>query len=96
MNSGKMLKISNERTIYILENENGEYIDENMLIRYRNIGANFEIKLINESSCSIEPNGMLNVLDNAGKSKFHFPAVWLDTNRMKLQTLVEQGIIKLN
>lgn len=95
MKSGKLLKISNERSIYIIENEDGSYINEEMLIRYRNIGANFEKALINESYCSIE-GGMVNVLDATLKPKFHFPLIWLDTDRMKLQSLIEKEYIKMN
>lgn len=95
MKSGKLLKISNERSIYIIQNEDESYITQDMLIRYRNIGENFKKALINESYCSLE-NGMINVLDATSKPKFHFPLIWLDTDAMKLQSLIEKEYIKMN
>lgn len=95
MKSGKLLKISNERSIYIIQNEDESYITQDMLIRYRNIGENFDKVFINESYCSIE-QGMVNVLDNVGNPKFHFPLIWLDTNAMMLQSLIKKEYIKMN
>ena len=84
MNSGKLLRISNERSIYILQNDDESYISKDNVIRYRNIGEGFEIKMINESHTNVDPKGLIHVLDQAGNSKFHFPAIWLDTNTMKI------------
>jgi hypothetical protein len=96
MNSGKLLKISDERSIYILENEDGSYINKQELIRYRNIGASFEIAQIEEAFTMIDPNQTIHILDNSGKSKFHFPLVWLDTITMKVIELQELGILQIN
>jgi len=95
MKSGKLLKISNERSIYIIQNEDESYINNEMLIRYRNIGDNFEKVIVNESYCSIE-QGIVSVLDVTSKPKFHFPLIWLDTNAMMLQSLIEKEYIKMN
>ena len=96
MKSGKLLKISNERSIYIIQNEDESYINEEMLIRYRNIGENFDKALILESFCFIDDKGMLNITNNVGDSIVHFPIIWLDTNRMMLQSLIEKEYIKMN
>ena len=43
MKSGKLLRITDDRSIYIHQNEDGSYIDDKAIIHYRNIGASFEI-----------------------------------------------------
>ena len=94
--SGKLLKITDDRSIYIIQNEDGSYIDSEYQIRYRNLGESFEMKLIQESYVSIDQEkGMVNVLDGVGKSKFHFPLIWLDTDYMKYVRLVESGKLKI-
>lgn len=93
MKHGKMLKISDERTIFIIENEDGSYISPEMEIKYRNIGESFDTRFIQESFCAIEGN-MVNVLDAVGNTKFHFPAIWLDTTAMQIETLIQKGILK--
>ncbi|MDD5649121.1 MAG: hypothetical protein PHF86_01700 [Candidatus Nanoarchaeia archaeon] len=92
MKSGKLLRISEERSIYILQNEDGTYIDSNNVIKYRNL---FDIGIINESFVNLDANGSVHVLDEAGNSKFYFPSIWLDTLSMKILELQELGIIKL-
>lgn len=95
MKSGKLLKISNERSIYIIQNEDESYITQDMLIRYRNIGEKYEKALIVESICYIE-DGMLHITNNVGNSIIQFPIVWLDTDRMMLQSLIDKEYIKMN
>lgn len=95
MNSGKLLKITDERYIFIIENEEGEYVSKDMQIRYRNIGSNYEIAIINESPVRLNSKGNVEVLDAVGNPKFNFPAVWLDTDKMKILGLAEKGILKL-
>jgi len=90
--SGKLLRISDQRSIYIIMNDDGSYVKDN-IIRYLNIGANFEKKIINESNFYID-NGMLHVVDAVGNSKFHFPAIWIDTISMKIFELQELGILQ--
>ena len=95
MNSGKLLKISDERSIFIIQNEDSSYITKEGVISYRNIGESFEVKMLNESYTNIDSKGNLHVLDASGNSKFYFPIIWLDTNTMKLIELQNDGIIKL-
>ena len=95
MNSGKLLRISDERSVYILQNEDGSYVSEQGLIRYRNIGASFDKSFINESFVDVDTKKqVLHVLDEAGKSKWFIPLVWLDTITMKILELQEMGILK--
>jgi hypothetical protein len=96
MNNGKLLRISDERSIFIHENEDGSYINSESLIKYRNIGTAFEIAQVNEAFIMVDNNQSIHILDDAGKSKFHFPAVWLDTITMKIIELQELGILKQN
>jgi hypothetical protein len=96
MNSGKLLRITDDRSIYIHENEDGSYIDEQAIIKYRNIGASFELAQVMEAYTMVDPNQSVHILDDAGKSKFHFPAIWLDTQMMKILELQESGLIKFN
>jgi hypothetical protein len=95
MNSGKLLKISDERSIFIIQNEDESYITKENVISYRNIGESFETKMINECYTNIDAKGNIHVLDAIGNSKFYFPAIWLDTNTMKLIELQNDGIIQL-
>lgn len=93
--SGKLLKITEDRSIYILQNEDGSYIDSDYQIRYRNLGESFEMKLVQESYVNVDQEkGTVNVLDAAGKSKFHLPMIWLDTDYMKYVRLIESGKLK--
>lgn len=94
MKSGKLLKISDERSIFIIQNEDGSYISTEMQINYRNIGTNFDHRLTQDAFVNITDKGIVEVLDAAGKAKFHFPAVWLDTNYMKFIELQESGLLK--
>jgi hypothetical protein len=90
MNNGKLLRITDERSVYILENEDGSYVSETGLIRYRNIGPSFDTRMIQESYTDFDiKTQSLHVLDEAGKSKWHIPAVWLDTLSMKILELQE-------
>src|SRR5574344_2705953 len=93
--SGKLFKITEDRSIYIIQNEDGTYINSEYQIRYRNLGESFEKAIVQESFVSIDKEkGMVNVLDEVGKPKFHFPMVWLDTDYMKYLSLVESGKLK--
>lgn len=94
MKSGKLLRISEERSIYIIQNADESYIDENTIIKYRNVGNSFDIHQINESYVSFDDKGNIHVLDNVGNSKFYFPNVWLYTDEMKIMELIEKGLIK--
>ena len=93
---GKMLRISDQRSIFIIANEDGTLISDTMEINYRNIGENFDIKFPVNSFVEVDPQGMLHVLDAVGKPKFHFPEIWLDTQYMILLDLHEKGIIQMN
>ena len=93
MKAGKLLTLNNERSIFLYENEKEEYIDENMTIHFRSIGANYESKLVEEAYVTLTDN-KVNVLDGVGNIKFYFPLIWLDTDRMKMIGLAEKGLVK--
>lgn len=92
--AGKLLKISDQRSIYIIQNEDESYIDKDFFIKYRNIGPSFEIKMIEEAKIERE-KGMILVLDTQGKPKFHFPEVWLDVDYMRIHELAENGKLQI-
>ena len=91
MKAGKLLRISEERSIYIIENEDGSLINEAGVMKYRNIGVGFAIEQISEDQVTVDEQGIAGV-----GGIFHFPVVWLDTDPMCLMNLVNKGIIKLN
>lgn len=95
MNHGKLLRITDDWSVYVLENEDGGYLSTEGVIRYKNIGASFDYRVTHESYTSVTAQGVLEVLDAVGKSKFHFPAVWLNTEQMRVNGLVRDGIIKM-
>lgn len=45
LSSGKYLKITDDWSIYILENENGSYISDENTVRYKNVGNSFDIRI---------------------------------------------------
>lgn len=94
--SGKLIRISDNLSMYILENEDGSYISPEGTIRYKNIGNNFDIHFIQEHNCTIDEKGMVQILDEVGKSMMYFPAMWLDTDQMKVMGLVEKGLLKFS
>jgi len=94
--SGKLLRISDNLSMYILENEDESYISPEGIIRYKNIGTNFNTHFIQEHNCVIDEKGIVNILDEVGKSMMYFPAIWLDTDQMKIMGLVEKGLLKFS
>ena len=90
MKAGKLLRITDDRSIYIIENEDGSLINESGKMRYRNIGAGFAIEQIAEDIVTVNDKEMADV-----GNLFHFPIMWLDTDRMVIQRLVEKGLLKL-
>jgi len=93
--NGKMLMLNPERYIYILENEQEEYITENentLSMRYRNYGIMYNHNVIEEAFVMIK-NNMIEVLDDVGNTKFYFPLDWLNTDQMKMQNLIDKGLI---
>lgn len=95
-NAGKLIRISETLSMYILENEDGSYITPEGVIRYRNIGSDFEYKFEQVHNCSIDSRGLLSILDEVGKAMMHFPAVWLDTDQMKIHNLVQKGLLQFD
>lgn len=79
ISSSKYLKIEDDWSIYVLENENGTYISNNNTIRYKNVGKSFDIRITFEDFISIE-QGVIKVLNAVGNPKFHFPLIWLNKN----------------
>ncbi|MFA5934996.1 MAG: hypothetical protein WC827_03875 [Candidatus Paceibacterota bacterium] len=74
--SGKYLKITDDWSIYVLENENGTYISNEGIIKYKNIGKDFDIRITFEDFITIE-QGVVKVLNAVGNPKFHFPLAWI-------------------
>ena len=91
MKAGKLLRISDDRSIYIIENEDGSLISPEGIMRYRNIGAGFAIEVINQDQVMVDEKGMADV-----GGIFHFPVQWLNTDGMSIQRLVEKGLLKLS
>ena len=89
MKAGKLLRITDERSIYIIENEDGSLMSPEGIMRYRNIGA-FAIEVINEDQVTVDEKGSADV-----GGMFHFPVMWLDSDRMAINRLVEIGFLKL-
>jgi len=80
------IPISKERTLAILE------IGEEM-IKYRNLGQNYDTKLIHEDYYVIQ-DSMIHILNVSGDSKVHFPSEWLDPINGMIKILKENQIIK--
>lgn len=95
MNHGKLLRITDDWSVYVLENEDGSYLTEEGVIRYKNVGESFDYRITHESYVLVDEKGVLFVLDAVGKSKFHFPAIWLNTDQMRVDGLVRDGVIKM-
>lgn len=93
MKSGKLLHISDSRSIYLHEFGEGEYISPDMEIAYRNVGKDYNLSFVQEDPVALS-SGQISVLDATGKTKFHFPEAWLDTDYMKLQGLIEKGLVR--
>lgn len=96
MNNSKLLRITDDWSVYILENSDGSYLAPDGQIRYKNVGKSFDTRLTHEAFTNTTAGGILEVLDAVGKSKFHFPLMWLDTDQMRIQGLVRDEIIKIN
>ena len=95
MKSGKLLKLSDDRSVYIIQNEDDSYIDADDVIRYRNIGSAYNQSLIEERHIRITDKGMIEVVGETGKSIWFFPLAWLDTDRMRVEGIVRDGLIKM-
>jgi hypothetical protein len=96
MREGKMLRITNELTVFIVANKDGSLIDGKNRIRYRTLGKGLNQSTINQSSVRVVNESIIEVLDNKQKPMFGFPLLWLDTDAMKIQGLVEKGLLKIN
>lgn len=94
MKSGKLLKLSDERSVYIIQNEDESYIDKDDVIRYRNIGEAYNQSLIEEGHIRVTDQGIVEVVGETGKSIWFFPLIWLDTDRMRVEGIVRDGLIQ--
>ena len=95
MKSGKLLKLADDRSVYIIQNEDDSYIDKDDVIRYRNIGGAYNQSLIEERHIRITDKGTIEVVGETGKSIWFFPLAWLDTDRMRVEGIVRDGLIKM-
>ena len=59
MKSGKLLTLSDDRSVYIIQNEDDSYIDKDDVIRYRNIGSAYNQSLVEERHIRITDKGMI-------------------------------------
>lgn len=94
MASGKMLRISENRSIYILEDEFGNYISNEMEISYKNVGKDYDVHFIQTHPIRINEKNMIEILDNVGNPMFFFPSIWLNTDQMKIMSLIEKGLLQ--
>ena len=92
--AGKLIRISDTLSIFILENEEGEYITEQGVIRFKNLRENLQVSAEQVGNCVIDEQGVISIMDESNTPWVHFPAVWLNTDQMKLISLVEKGLIK--
>lgn len=95
MASGKLLKISDDLSVFIFQNEDSSYFTTDNVIRYRNIGKSYDIKQILDDNIFIDSDNMLHVMNEGGDDKFYFPAALLDTNFMKLLELKADGLLQI-
>jgi len=89
---GKLLRIDKDRSVYIIADEQGNFISENNLIRYRDIGSQWDQKIVNERPVKIT-DGKVKVLSPQGKPDFYFPIIWLDTSFGRIAELQKEGAI---
>jgi hypothetical protein len=96
MNSGKLIKLNDSRSIYLLyNNDNDSYFFDDNIIKFRNIGKDFDVAIVNENYYQIK-NDTLHVLDAASNPIFYFPIIWLNQIQMKINELFELGILTQN
>jgi hypothetical protein len=86
MPNGKLIKLKEDYSIYILEAETGDYITNNT-IRYKNLGKGYNKSKVEENQVVIE-NNILFILEE-NKPIISFPVIWLDTTQMKFLELQE-------
>lgn len=89
---GKLLPITNDRQIYIEEQDNGEFIKDNKIF-YRNIGKDFDVRHLIEANVNVTEKE-IEILGNEGTVLVHFPTVWLDVTTMRIIELQQMGILK--
>jgi hypothetical protein len=96
MKEGKMLRLADDLTIFIIANEDGLLISKENQMRYRMLGGGCDKSTITQSDVRVVKESKVEVLDNNQKPMFWFPLLWLDTDGMKIQGLVEKGLLKIN
>ena len=88
MKTINLIPINSERKLAILN------IDEhNMSVQYRNIGNNYDIKLIHDDNFVVQ-NEQIHILNASGDSKVNFPVQWLNPINGMINILAEIGILK--
>jgi hypothetical protein len=88
----KLLPITLERSIYIEEQDNGEFIKDNK-ITYRNVGKAFDIRHLITANVNITKTEV-EILGSEGTVLVHFPLMWLDVTTMRIIELQQMGILR--
>ncbi len=87
-----ILPITKERSVAIIADKDDNYILEDSSIRFRNIGHNFDARIINERFVNVTDQAVT-VLNIKGDEDFHFPASWLNPVNGMIQDLMDMGIL---
>ena len=95
MKSGKLIRLSDDRSVYIIQDEDDSYIDKDDLIRYRNIGSAYNQSLVEERHTRVTDKGIVEVVGQTGKSIWFFPLIWLDTDRMRVEGIIRDGLVTI-
>ena len=89
---GKLIPITLERSIYLEEQENEEFIKDNK-VNYRNIGKDFDLRHLIEANVNITKTEV-EILGAEGTVLVHFPLMWLDVTTMRIIELQQLGILR--
>jgi hypothetical protein len=87
-----ILPITKERSVAIIADKDDNYILEDSSIRFRNIGYNFDARVIHERFVNATDH-TITVLNIKGDEDFHFPSSWLNPINGMIQNLVDAGIL---
>ena len=82
-----LTKISEERSIAIFPANDNDILDSESFIHYRNIGDNFDIKIMNERLAEVKNNEIL-IYDQTGKVEIHFPLLLISTETNMINYLL--------
>lgn len=94
---GKLIKIEDDRSVYIIADDKDQFIRKDSTIHYKNVGKDFNLAVLHENNVRILNKGeKIEVLNKNGKTDFFFPGAWLDTTNGKIMELQEKGLLQVN